>query len=350
MAPKEVWPTGKININTATITDLTRIPGLSDNTARMIVAYRNTYGAFTVIDELVDVPGITPDFFAKIRNVITVSESVVSPSAMPSAAVPRSMATSSAGMVDINAAGMSELSTLPGMDESKARMIMAYRQSYGAFTSLDGLLDVPGMTPDIVAGIRARATVGGAAAPAVSAPPAVEVAPVAPAPPPAPMPVEAARVNVNTAGLRELSALPGMDEGKARMVLAYRNSYGDFQLVDELLDVPGMTPQIFGGLRDLITVDGSRAPAAPPAAPRSSPPVQPSPPPSAPPSTAGMVNINSASEAELASIKDFSSQNVKLILAYRASYGSFASVDDLLQVPSINKELLDKVRSRLTVK
>lgn len=49
------------------------------------------------------------------------------------------------GLVDINKASESELTTLPGIGQNKARQIIEYRQANGAFASVDDIKNVSGI-------------------------------------------------------------------------------------------------------------------------------------------------------------------------------------------------------------
>ncbi len=49
------------------------------------------------------------------------------------------------GLVDINRAGKEQLMTLPGIGESKAETIIQYREEHGAFSSIEGLMEIPGI-------------------------------------------------------------------------------------------------------------------------------------------------------------------------------------------------------------
>lgn len=53
------------------------------------------------------------------------------------------------GRVNINTASQSELMTLPGIGESKATAIVAYRESNGAFSSIEELMNIPGIKEGI---------------------------------------------------------------------------------------------------------------------------------------------------------------------------------------------------------
>lgn len=49
------------------------------------------------------------------------------------------------GYVNINTAGVSELITLPGIGESRAKDIIAYRTQNGPFASIEDIMKVPGI-------------------------------------------------------------------------------------------------------------------------------------------------------------------------------------------------------------
>ena len=53
--------------------------------------------------------------------------------------------------VNVNTAQQSELQRLKGLDKHKAKAIIEYRAQNGAFSSVDDLVKVPGMSPEVVA-------------------------------------------------------------------------------------------------------------------------------------------------------------------------------------------------------
>jgi len=63
---------GLININTADAQTLQLLPGIGPAIAERIIAHRETYGAFRIIEEITDVSGIGEARFADIRDQITV--------------------------------------------------------------------------------------------------------------------------------------------------------------------------------------------------------------------------------------------------------------------------------------
>jgi competence protein ComEA len=59
-------------------------------------------------------------------------------------------------VVHINSASAQDLDALPGVGPSLANAIVEYRRQHGRFTSVDGLMEVPGIGPTKMAALRAR--------------------------------------------------------------------------------------------------------------------------------------------------------------------------------------------------
>jgi competence protein ComEA len=62
-----------------------------------------------------------------------------------------------------------------------------------------------------------------------------------------------------------------------------------------------------------------------------------------------LVNINTASPAELATLKGIGDAKAKAIVEYRERSGPFKSVDDLANVRGIGNKLLATLRPQITV-
>ena len=63
---------GKLNINTATVDQLTLLPDIGSKLAQRIVDYREEHGAFSRIEELLLVEGIGEKRLDQLRDYITV--------------------------------------------------------------------------------------------------------------------------------------------------------------------------------------------------------------------------------------------------------------------------------------
>lgn len=62
----------KININTATQTQLETLPGIGPSTAIKIITYRKEKGKFKNIEDIKEVSGIGDSKFEKIKDYITI--------------------------------------------------------------------------------------------------------------------------------------------------------------------------------------------------------------------------------------------------------------------------------------
>lgn len=65
-------PGQPVNLNTATVEQLDALPGVGPVTAAAIVAWRETHGTFTNVDQLGDVEGIGPARLEKLRALVRV--------------------------------------------------------------------------------------------------------------------------------------------------------------------------------------------------------------------------------------------------------------------------------------
>ena len=70
------------------------------------------------------------------------------------------ISTSTAGgLININTANSALLQTLPGIGPARASAIISHRENHGNFSSIEGLLQVSGIGPAILSGIRDFITV-----------------------------------------------------------------------------------------------------------------------------------------------------------------------------------------------
>lgn len=129
-----------ININTASVQELQRIKGVGPSTAQKIIDYRNSHGAFTKLEDLMNVKGIGRATLEKIRPQITLQGGSYNThsgiSAQPS---------SNSNLIDINHADLQELQRIKGVGPATAQKIIDYRNSHGAFTKPEDLINVRGI-------------------------------------------------------------------------------------------------------------------------------------------------------------------------------------------------------------
>jgi competence ComEA-like helix-hairpin-helix protein len=61
--------------------------------------------------------------------------------------------------LDLNRAGLSELERLPGVGFTRAQAIITYRQAFGAFSSVDDLINIAGFDPSLVDSLKRHLTI-----------------------------------------------------------------------------------------------------------------------------------------------------------------------------------------------
>ena len=62
------------------------------------------------------------------------------------------------------------------------------------------------------------------------------------------------RVNINTAAAEELMTLPGIGEVRAASIIAYREQQGEFEKIEDIMNVKGIKTGIFSKINSLICV------------------------------------------------------------------------------------------------
>jgi len=66
---------------------------------------------------------------------------------------------------------------------------------------------------------------------------------------------EVAKVNINTASVKELQGLPGVGQVTAERIVALRTEKGKFRSPDDLLKVKGVGKKSLEKIRDLISIE-----------------------------------------------------------------------------------------------
>ncbi len=128
---------------------MAQVEGITPAIARAIANWQGR-GNFQSIADLLDVTGqaggrqnlggggngsqlIDHDLLMRIADSLTVGTD-----------------SSSAGLININTAGVDVLKCLPGLDEALAHAIISHRQSNGFFANVAELLKVGGITDDVL--------------------------------------------------------------------------------------------------------------------------------------------------------------------------------------------------------
>ena len=68
-----------VDINNASVEELDKLPGIGPTTAQKIIDYRDLFGPFAEIEDIVNVSGIGPATFDEIKDLITVGDQELPP-------------------------------------------------------------------------------------------------------------------------------------------------------------------------------------------------------------------------------------------------------------------------------
>ncbi|XP_022613040.1 endonuclease/exonuclease/phosphatase family domain-containing protein 1 isoform X1 [Seriola dumerili] len=148
------------------------------------------------------------------------------------------------------------------------------------------------------------------------------------------------RLNINTATEEELMTLPGVNRCVAQNIVEYRDCIGGFKKVEDLALVSGIGASKLEVIKLEICVSSRTSSSQhSPSSLRKDLDHQ---------SCTGM-NINTATPAQLMSIRGITEKIAKNIVVYRAEHGPFRSIEDLVRVHHINSSLLDKIRFQVFV-
>lgn len=114
-----------IGMNLSDTADWAALPGIGPVLSRRIVVYRNRLGGFIQIDQLMEVYGISPLLFDKLKPYLRIDTLLLR-------------------TINVNTASLSRLRNHPYLDYYKARAIVDGRRSNKRFNQIDELLKLEG--------------------------------------------------------------------------------------------------------------------------------------------------------------------------------------------------------------
>lgn len=66
--------------------------------------------------------------------------------------------------------------------------------------------------------------------------------------------IQSEKININTANLKTLSALPGIGPERAKRIIDYRSKNGNFTSIEDLKNVKGIGDKIYSQISSQISV------------------------------------------------------------------------------------------------
>jgi competence protein ComEA len=131
------------------------------------------------------------------------------------------------------------------------------------------------------------------------------------------------KVNINTAGAKELTNLKGINSEKyGAIIIKYRNELGGFNKKEQLLEVWNMQEETYNGFVDQVIIGNYEPPK---------------------------ININTSSTKELKAHPYIDWKIANAIFKYRKANGNYKKVEDLKKIHLINNETYLKITPYLTV-
>ena len=140
-------------------------------------------------------------------------------------------------------------------------------------------------------------------------------------------------LDLNQATVRELCNIPGIAEGLAGRIVAYRRRYGHYGTLDELKRVPGMGENRVRRMKSSLVIgfSGKKREAAPS-------------PSTVSPKDGRRVNINEAGFNDLCNLPGIGPVLARDIIRYRRQNGNFTGVEGLTDVPGIGPVKVELIR------
>jgi competence protein ComEA len=119
-----------VPLNMSDSADLAEIYGIGPVLSSRIIKYRKLLGGYVSVEQLLEVYGMTPENFNRIRDFLYVDSSLVS-------------------HLNLNGVTSEELSRHPYLNDYQARSIIAYREIKGKINNTDEII-MNGLLPDDV--------------------------------------------------------------------------------------------------------------------------------------------------------------------------------------------------------
>jgi competence protein ComEA len=157
------------------------------------------------------------------------------------------------------------------------------------------------------------------------------------------------KIDPSTAPVDELIRLPQVGPGLAQRIVDWRESHGPFRTMADLDSVPGVGPAVLREAGPHLALRPAQSPSSTrrsfqPAASvadwdRSPEKKRPGAAPSG-----RVVDINTATAAELASLPGIGEVKARRIVEHRGAHGPFSAVDSLAQVSGIGRATVERLR------
>lgn len=221
--------------NLADSIELSRL-GLSEYVVRNVIKYRQKGGRFRSPESFARIYGLTDEKYLQLLPYIRISDAFVRKpkSSRRDTAMPvkhqlrdtlkRPFKYPEGTLVDANSADTVELKKIPGIGSGIAKMIVSYRNRLGGFCSLEQLLEVKFMTPELLEWFKLETS-------------------------------SVLKLQINEAGLDKLRAHPYINFYQAKVIVEHRRKRGEIKSLSQLSLYEEFTEKDLNRLLPYISFD-----------------------------------------------------------------------------------------------
>lgn len=140
------------------------------------------------------------------------------------------------------------------------------------------------------------------------------------------------QININSATVEDLMKMEGIGEKTAQNIIAYRESVGGFQYLEQLLYIDGIGETKFSRWLPYLTIDGKSSTSISDTATTTETVVQ------TPTVLSGKIDLNLATKEDLMTISGVGEKLATSIILYREQIGSFSELEQLLEIDGIGEK------------
>ncbi len=274
-----------IDINTATLKELTSLPGIGPSTAKNIITYREG-SKFSKVEDIMNVKRIGEKSLLKFKHLIKVGTEIsikkpddigkIAPTAQDENKkietievvkdkVDVSPVKTDDQLIDINTATLEELTSLPGIGPSTAENIIKYREET-KFSKIEDITNVKRIGEKSLLKFKHLIKISSGSLVKKND----DVSEIAPISQKETIEVvdeskeienievvkdkgEKSLININTATLEELTTLPGIGPSTAENIIKYREET-KFSKIEDIINVKRIGPKSLLKFKDLIRI------------------------------------------------------------------------------------------------
>ncbi len=206
--------------------------GFKEKIAQRIENYREKGGQFRSKEDLLKIYGISKPQVKRLWDNIVIAPKPTKEYqvAKQEKRYSKKEAKNSIIRSNLNLATADSLVKIRGIGPILSERIIKYRNSLGGFIAIDQLSEVYGLKEEVIARIKEQYIVDS---------------------------VQMTKVNINADSIIDLARHPYISYSLAKIMIAYRDQHGDYNSIDELMNIKVMNDSLFQKLSPYLKAEAS---------------------------------------------------------------------------------------------